>query len=247
MGTGSVQVCDLSSQTNLLSNCVTSTLDQAAGSRAFTGVVVSGSDAWVTNEAASPCSLLYCSNAVAMSGCSCVAGTSGITLSQAKGISLSPAKDQIYVQGTASGLTEGIVACNITNSALSCITYSLTNTGLTGMYATGTKLYTFDDTTPGALTTQVLICDATNPTSCTLSSTTIGSGLGGLGLVGLIRSGPWGLSVFDGNAYVPDNDGVLICSNVSDISGCNSQSLLTSLNTVSNTAGATSIFIYPRV
>jgi hypothetical protein len=137
------KLCDLNSQTNLLSNCVTSTLGQAAGSRAFTGVVVSGSDAWVTNEAASPCSLLYCSNATAMSGCSCVAGTSGITLSQAKGISLSPAKNKIYVQGTVSGLTEGIVVCNITNSALSCITYSLTNTGLTGMYATGTKLYTF--------------------------------------------------------------------------------------------------------
>jgi hypothetical protein len=246
LNTGLIHVCDLNSQTNLLSNCVTSTLGQS--SRSFTGVVVSGSDAWVTNEAASPCSLVYCSNAVAMSGCSCVASTSGISLSQAKGISLSPAKDKIYVQGMVSSPTEGIVACNIVNSALSgCTTYSLTNTGLTGMYATDTKLYTYDDTTAGAVTTQILVCDATNPTSCTLSSASIGSGLGGLGLIGLTRSGPWGLSVFDGNAYVPDNDKVLVCSNVSNISGCNSQSLLTMLNKLLTTAGATSIFIYPRV
>lgn len=239
-----MQVCSLNSQTNVLSGCTTSTLSGVT--RSPTGVVVKNGAAWVASDSLT-CGVIYCSSAATMTGCSCPSLPGVSTFNSAKGISMSPAQDKLYVEGVVTLLgAEGVVACDLGTSATNCVAYSLSPTysGLTGLYASSTKLYMYDADTAGlGLTSKVLICDATNPTSCTVSSTAIGTGLSGV-----TRNGPWGLSTFDSKAYIPDNDQIIICSDVNTISGCTNQNALTILGAAtSSTAGAVSIFIYPRV
>lgn len=240
---GSVQVCDLNSQTNALSNCIQSTLTGFAGTLSPTGVVVKGSVAWVANDDAA-CGVVYCSDAATMTGCSCVSSTMAASLGNVTGISFSPAKDKLYVVGVVSGAgNASIIACNINSTTIvGCTTYQLSYSGLTGMAATDIKLYMYLSDGAATLTSHMLICDVTNPASCFTNTVITGSGLASLGLVGLTRNGPWGLSIFDGKMYVPDNWKYFVCT-----SSCGTFDLRGALGATTSTAGALSFFTYPRL
>lgn len=247
-GGGDISVCSVNAQTNALSGCTAYTTWSGTGARAPSGIVVKGGVAFIANDVASGgsnCPVLQCTNAAAMSSCSCVSSATTGILSNADGLAISPDGTKLYVTGTVSALGHsGISVCTLTGTIVSiCASYQFSLlTPLTGLYANGTHVFTF---TSGltALTRKLLICDGTAPSQASCKDgVTTGSTLLAA------NTGPWGMSQFDGLYYVPDNTQFQKCSDVGSQSSCTSLTLLGLLSglTASN-AGINSIYIYPRI
>lgn len=237
----------------MLSGCTGSTLSGYGGALSPAGLVVKSGVAFVANDVSSGnsnCLVVRCTNAAAMSGCSCVSGT-GI-LANAEGVALSPDGSKLYLTGTTSyvplSLTAipGIVVCSLSGATVgSCTAYSFSGRSLlTGLYATSSNVYTFTPTSAGALTSNVLVCDADAPAAASCSTgLTVGTGL----LTGAGNT-PWRLAMFDGLTYVPGNQNIQRCTNATASGSCTALGLVGLLpNLLATEAGANSIFVYPRI
>lgn len=232
-----MSVCSLSAQTNTLSGCTASSLTGYAGVRAPVGVVVKSGVAFVANLDAT-CGLIRCTDAATMTGCSC-ALTSAQNAGSVRGIALSATGDRLYFTSNTNGVNYGIVSCVLTGTTLGTCTVYNSGTILTGIHATSQKVYVVAQTTVLTFTySRVWVCDPTtpDPATCVTTGTTFGSGA--------VAPNPWGISVFNSEAYVPDDTTVRRCTNTNDVSSCSAGSFL-SLSPV--LSGASSIFILPRI
>lgn len=234
-GADTVTVCTLSSQTNVVSGCTTSSLTGYGGTRAPVGVVVKNGVAFVANRDTS-CGLIRCTDATTMTGCSC-ALTSAQNARSVRGVSLSPAGDKLYFTSNTNGANFGIVVCGLSDTTIGTCTVFNSDTTLTGIYATSTRLYVVARVVNVLLTyARVWVCDPTTPTQASCVKT------GDLFGTGAVTNDPWGVSAFDGLLYVPDNSGVSRCSDAT-AGSCSGASLL---NLSPVLSGANSIFILPR-
>ena len=239
-GTGTVSVCSVNAQTNVISGCTNSSLTGFAGTRVPVAVVVKSGVAFVANRDSS-CGLIQCTNAASMTGCSC-ALTSAQNAKSVRGIALSTAGDKLYFTSNTNGANYGVVVCALSGTTIgSCSVYN-SDTILTGVYATSSKLYVAARVTIVNVVTstyaRVWLCDINTPdpsTNCIKTGDLIGTGLS--------TNDPWAVSTFDGSLYVPDNSAVRTCSE-STAGSCTGASLL---NLSPVLSGASSISIFPRV
>jgi len=230
-----VTVCSVAQATNVLSGCISSTLTGYAGVRDPVAITVKSGVAFVANRA-NDCGVVRCTNAVSMTGCSCALAAAQNAVN-VRGIALSPDGNTLYFTSMTNGVNYGIVACAMSGTSIgSCTVYSST-TILTAVYSSGTKLYVMARFVNLGLTyARVWVCDPTtpDPATCVRTGTIFGTGV--------LTNDPWGVSVFDGTAYVPDNDAVQRCTDTNTVSSCTK----TGLNLAPILQGASSIFILPR-
>lgn len=234
---GSVTVCTLTPSNNTLSGCIVSTLTGFTGTRDPVGLVVKSGVAYVANRDTA-CGLIVCTNAAAMTGCSC-ALTAAQNARNVRGITISPDGTRIFFtsQTAANGVDYGIVTCPLIGTSLgTCSTSASSGTMLSGIHATNSNVYVVARFTSLLVTyARVWVCNPISPSPGNCLQT--GTGFA----TGVLANDPWGVSVFDGVLYVPDNDNVEEC-NAATASGCTSSGLL---NLSPVLSGTTSIFIQP--
>lgn len=88
----------------------------------------------------SSCGVIQCTNAAAMTGCSC-ALTSGQSAINVRGIALSPSGDKLYFTSQTNGANSGIVMCALNGTTIgTCTTYN-SDTTLSGIFVDSSKVY----------------------------------------------------------------------------------------------------------
>lgn len=204
-------------------------------------VVVSSGAAWFANEVDTggdtACGVVHCTDAAALDGCRCDE-TMGLRVGT--GLALSPARDKLYGTGTHNG-TSCLVVCMLSGTAVTdCEHYEYPDAH--GVFVSDDHLYVYRKIVSTSTTSfEVLVCDLDNPASsnCLTTSPTEPSRF----------PGPFGMSVFDGSAYVANGDNILVCSDVGSVSDCHATNI-TGINTrktgeaPTQQTGLKNIFIY---
>lgn len=203
-------------------------------------VVVSGGAALFANEVdtggATACGVVHCTDAAALDGCRCD-DTMGLRVGT--GLALSPDETRLYGTGTHNG-TSCLVVCTLDGTAVEgCDHYEYPDAH--GVFVTDDHLYVYKKIVSGTSTSfEVLVCGLNNlDVSHCETSPTKPSGF----------PGPFGMSVFDGSAYVANGDNILVCSDVENVSDCHAANI-TGINTrktgdaPEQQTGLKNIFIY---
>jgi len=220
-----VYVCGYSytPTTNTLGTCVASMLPGFTGTLKPSGVAVSKGVAWVGNQddQDASCGLIRCIDPALMDGCSC-ALTGAHNARNVRGVTVSPAGDRLYFTSEMTGGVYGIVACNLTGTAISACTSHLSDTDLVGIFATDSVVYVAASVTvSGSLYSRTWVCDAAEPDPATRCVKT-----GQLFPTGSVDHGHWGISVLNGTLYVPDDTTVDRCLDANNATNCASLDLL---------------------
>lgn len=156
-----------------------------------------------------------------MDGCSC--GLTGAhNARNVRSVTVSPSGDRLYFTSEMPGGVYGIVACNLTGTAISACTSYISDTDLVGIFATDSVVYVAAAVTvSGSIYSTTWVCDAAEPDPATRCVKT-----GQLFPTGTVDNGHWGLSVLHGVLYVPDDVTVDHCLDVSNATNCASLDLL---------------------